>query len=259
MEIWGDYHIHTCASDGQGHVADKFACASARGFTEIAVADHGFGAILLGQTRKKFDAQTADVLKANAMKSVKVYQSIECTPLNENGDLDAPDDVIERCDVLHMGFHRLMKPHVIRRNPTYFLVNGWGTSSARDEEELVEFNTRAYLNALERYPVDIICHLNHRAKVDVKRIIKVAEEKGIYIELNEKHIETLEGCIDILLQSDVRFITGSDAHRTDKVGSFARVKDFIARHGVPENRICGVGISPVFHSKKGFAPKREDI
>lgn len=259
MEIWGDYHIHTRASDGQGHVADKFACASARGLREIAVADHGYGAIIFHQTDKKFDAEKRDVERANGLDSVKVYQSIEATPLNEAGDLDVPDATIARCDILHFSFHRLIQWRHVKKCPRYFIVNGWGTRWARSEEDLVEFNTRVYLNVLDRYPVDVICHLNHRARVDVRRICTRAAEDGVYVELNEKHIETLEDCIDTVLATDVEFILGSDAHRTSDVGNFTRVKSFIERHAIPPERICGVGAKPHFRAKADFGKGKENL
>lgn len=242
--------MHTAASDGQGCVADKYACAAARGLKEIAICDHGFGSILLHSTRRKFDVQNGDILKAAAMKSVTVRQSIEASVVNDAGDIDVPDDIIARCDVLHLGFHRLMQFGYIRRAPQFMLVNGWGTKSARLDEDLVEYNTRAFSNALRRYPVDVLCHLNHRAQVDVKRIAEVALERGVYIELNEKHIETMESAIGILLESGVTFILGSDAHRTAQTGLFPRVTEFIKRYGIPEERICGVGAEPRFKPKK---------
>lgn len=259
MEIWGDYHIHTRASDGQGHVADKFACASARGLKEIAVADHGYGAIIFHQTDKKFAAEKRDVERANEIGSVKVYQSIEATPLNEAGDLDVPDATIAQCDILHVGFHRLLQWKHVKRCPRYFVINGWGSRWAHNEEELVEFNTRAYLNVLDRYPVDVICHLNHRARVDVRKVCMRAAEDGVYIELNEKHIETMEDCIDTVLGTGVNFILGSDAHRTSDVGNFTRVKTFIERHNVPPERICGAGLTPQFRSKSGVGKGKENL
>ena len=73
----------------------------------------------------------------------------------------------------------------------------------------------------------------------------------MYIELNEKHIETMEGCIDTVLSSGVKFILGSDAHMTRDVGKFTRVQAFVAEHRIPAERICGAGAEPVFRKKNG--------
>lgn len=251
MDIFADYHIHTSASDGRGNVADKFACAAARGLSEIAIADHGPASIIFHQNERKFAAQREDILRASAAGSVRVLGSVEANILSEEGDLDVPRDMIERCDVLHMGFHRLISLSYVRRSPRYFLVNGWAARSAREDEELVDFNTRAVIAAMRRYPVDVLCHPCHRALLDMRRVCAAAAELGVYIELNEKHIDALEDSAEIALSSGAMFILGSDAHTTDKVGLFPRVEEFVKRHSVPEERICGAGAKPVFRDKRG--------
>lgn len=250
MNIRGDYHIHTRVSDGHGSVADKYACAAARGIAEIAIADHGFGSFAFHQTARKFARQREDVERANAGGSVRVYQSIEANIVDDEGTLDVSGEVIARCDILHMGFHRFLAPRYVVRDAAYVLVNGWAACGAREDKVRREKNTRAYIAAMERYPVDVLCHLNHRAVTDAARVCAVAAELGVYVELNEKHIETLEGDIDEILATGVKFILGSDAHRTDKVGLFPRVSDFVKKHGIPEDRICGVGAEPVFRDKR---------
>lgn len=250
MNIRGDYHMHTRVSDGHGSVADKYACAAARGIAEIAIADHGFGSFAFHQTARKFARQREDVERANAGGSVRVYQSIEANIVDDEGTLDVSCEVIARCDILHMGFHRFLAPRYVARDAAYVLVNGWAPRSVRENEERKAKNTRAYIAAMERYPVDVICHLNHRAAVDAVRVCDAAAELGVYVELNEKHIETLENCIEDIMRTGVKFILGSDAHRTDKTGLFPRVSAFVEKHGIPEERICGAGAEPVFRGKR---------
>lgn len=117
---------------------------------------------------------------------------------------------------------------------------------------MVEMNTRAFVAAIERYPVDVVCHLGHRAQTDINAVCAAAKAKGVYIELNEKHIDALESCADELVASGVEFILGSDAHSTGDVGGFARVLDFVRRHGIDESRVCGLGAKPRFCDKTGF-------
>lgn len=53
MKVFGDYHMHTRASDGKGTVADKAARARELGLREIAIADHGCGSLFFHQTAEK--------------------------------------------------------------------------------------------------------------------------------------------------------------------------------------------------------------
>lgn len=252
MKVFGDYHMHTRASDGRGTVLDKARRAAELGLEEIAIADHGTGSFLCHQTERKFRAQQREIARANDECGVRVLSGIEASITGESGLIDVPASIVEKCDVLTVGFHRFLQPRYVAAAPKFLLVNGWGSGKARAEKELIELNTRAWLAAMERYPVDVLCHIGHRAAVDVGVIARVAAEKGIYIELNEKHIDALEGSAEVLAASGAEFILGSDAHSTADVGVFPSVLEFLRRHGIAEERVCGIGKRPVFHSKKGF-------
>ena len=193
MKVFGDYHMHTRASDGRGTVLDKARRAAELGLEEIAIADHGTGSFLCHQTERKFRAQQREIARANDECGVRVLSGIEASITGESGLIDVPASIVEKCDVLTVGFHRFLQPRYVAAAPKFLLVNGWGSGKARAEKELIELNTRAWLAAMERYPVDVLCHIGHRAAVDVGVIARAAAEKGIYIELNEKHIDALEG------------------------------------------------------------------
>ena len=252
MDIRADYHMHTRASDGEGTALDKARRAVELGLSEIAICDHGCGSFLFHQTEKKFEAQRRDIARANAECGVRVLSGIEASITGEDGRLDVPDSVIRACDVLTVGFHRFLQPRYIFASPRFLLVNGWGSAGARGREDLVALNTRAWLAALERYPVDVLCHIGHRAQVDVGAVCRAAAERGVYIELNEKHIDALEASAREVLASGAEFILGSDAHATAKVGLFPKAEAFVNRHGIAPSRICGVGATPHFHPKKDF-------
>lgn len=252
MKIFGDYHMHTKASDGRATVGRLAERAAELGLKEIAVADHGCGSLLFHQTEKKFAAQQEEIARINAEGGVRVYSGIEASITGEDGTLDVPDGMIAECGVLTVGFHRFLQWRYVRREPRFLLVNGWGSERARGQDGLKEYNTRAWLNALASYPVDVLCHLGHRAHVDAAEVCRVAAELGVYVELNEKHIDAIEECAEEVIASGVKFILGSDAHSAAKVGLFAQVEEFLTRHGIPEERVCGIGAEPVFRPKKGF-------
>lgn len=252
MSAFGDYHIHTRASDGRGTVSAKVARAKELGLSEIAVADHGCGSTVFHQTPAKFARQGEEIARENAKGGIRVYRSVEANIVSPEGYIDLPDEMIRACDALHIGFHRLLQRKYVAAASRFVLVNGWGSAKARSAESMVEMNTRAFVAAIERYPVDVVCHLGHRAQTDINAVCAAAKAKGVYIELNEKHIDALESCADELVASGVEFILGSDAHSTGDVGGFARVLDFVRRHGIDESRVCGLGAKPRFCDKTGF-------
>ena len=250
MKFFGDYHTHTKESDGKGSVLDNILSASKSGLEEVAIADHSFSTIACKMTRAKFDKQEREIADyySSTENPIKVLHSVEGNLLGFDGDIDMPDDIIERVDILHVGFHRFLNFSETAKNSKYVFVNGFGSGKAK--EKIKELNTEAYLKALDKYPIDVLVHLGHRCPVDMRAICKKAVEKDVYIELNEKHVETLEKDVSAIVESGVKLIVGSDGHKPEKVGKFERVAEFIKRHNIPEDRVYGLGQKPVFKNKK---------
>ena len=250
MIFLGDYHTHTKASDGKGTVLDNILSAVEQGLEEVAIADHSFATVACKMTRDKFLEQEREIAKyyESTPNPIKVLGSVEGNILGFGGDIDIPDDIIERLDILHIGFHRFLNLEFAIKNREFVFVNGFGSNHSK--ERLKELNTGAYLKAMDKYPVDVIVHPGHRCPIDMESICKKAVEKDVYIELNEKHVETLEKDVKIILDSGVKLIVGSDAHKPEKVGKFGRVAGFIAKYDIPADRIYGLGQKPVFKNKK---------
>ena len=121
MKFVGDYHTHTLASDGTGFVRDNLRYAEKRGLEEVAITDHSFTCFLCHMTRWKFNLQEKAIKKYldRTKSTLKVYHGVEGNLLGFDGYLDVPDDVIKRCDVLHLGFHRYLKIHVAFKYAKY--------------------------------------------------------------------------------------------------------------------------------------------
>lgn len=247
MKFAGDYHLHTFASDGRASVENHIAAAKRMGLEEIAIADHSFSTLLCHVTEKKFAAQNRTVSELSMRQGIKVLQGIEGNIAGSR--LDVPQSVIRRCDVLIAGFHRFVSQKFAGEDRGWIMSNGFGSRAAR--EKLIVKNTEAYIAVMERYPIDIIAHLGHRAYVDFGAVCECAAKHDVYIELNAKHLDTLEGGITAALESGVNFIVGSDAHSAGRTGELQSIAEFIKRHGLPLDRIYGTeGRLPSFKDKR---------
>ena len=252
MEIFGDYHIHTTASDGMASLVDQTKSAISVGLKEIAVTDHSWNTLLSSMSHHKFDRQTEAISMMHQVDdmNIKIYHGIEGNLLNRNGDMDIPDDIMPKLDLLACGFHRFLEATCWDNNMKYLLANGFAGKKAR--EKMIAINTWAFLSAMERYPIDVLVHLQHRALVDIKAICEKAREKDVYIELNEKHIKQIEPCIGDIIESGVKLIVGSDAHTTGAVGKFTNTIALIEKYNIPTDRIAGIGCEPKFKDKSNY-------
>ncbi len=252
MKICGDYHTHTFASDGRMNVNALARRATDVGLLEVAVTDHSFASTIFHMTRRKWQKQKAQIARVES--NVKVLHGIEANLVNQKGDIDVPSDVICDCDVLVVGFHRYIGFCGERRggyDRKWLFQNGFCGLDAR--QKLVEANTAAYVEAMDKFPIDVISHLNHRALVDVGKVCKKAKENGVFVELNEKHLDAIEKYADVMVESGVNFIVGTDAHGKKKVGKTDKIANFVGKYNIPPERVFGVdGNMPVFKDKKEF-------
>lgn len=168
----------------------------------------------MGATREKLKSQRKEIESLNLKNQrLKGIQSIEANILNFEGEIDVPGDLFSSLDMLSLGFHRFVTKGDGRDRKAFILKNGW---TKANDPNLTKLNTQAFIKAMERYPVDVLCHIGHRTKVEPKPLFECAASLGVHIELNEKHIETLEPMIEEALRCGVKFILGSDAHKAQK-------------------------------------------
>ena len=240
MKIIGDYHLHTTVSDGRTTLGAHAKQAAALGIRTIAVTDHsfasGFGA---GMTKDKFDKQAEEVRFEASKSGLQILHGIEANIVSRTGDIDAPEDILKRCEVVNLGYHRFLK-QPYRGSDASFVFQGLKSKSSRETEEYKRTNTEAFIFAVRRHAVDTIVHRGHSMDLAFGAVAAAAKDAGVMVELNEKHIEALEPGIDEILKTGAEFILGSDAHTYTKTGRFERVFEFIKRHGIPESRVYGL-------------------
>ena len=246
MKFVGDYHTHTVASDGHSTLQENVAEAVGKGLEELVISDHGFQTVLEGMTAKSFEKQAEFCARQN---DIRVLHGLESNIILPDGTIDTPDEYIRRLDVLSVGFHRYLKPKYMFTR--FVFVNGFGLKSAK--KKLADVNTQAYVRALEKYPIDIVVHLNHMAPVNARPIFEKARETGAYVELNAKHLSDFLPLVKDAIESGVNFIVGSDAHKKKDVGALELIGKFIEENNIPKERVFGIdGNPPTFKDKKNW-------
>lgn len=187
MLLTGDYHTHTVYSHGKGTVLENAMQAKALGLKEIAITDHGFEQLAFGIKHKKMPSLIRDVKEATEKTGVQVYVGIEANLCGENGRTDLKSEDYKDFDVFLMGIHRFVKFNNFKSWYNLFWSNYIHTAlPVKPPKKLVDYNTRAYINAIEKYPIDAVTHLNFLCFCNVEEVAKAARDYGTYIELNSK-------------------------------------------------------------------------
>ena len=247
--LYGDYHTHTPYSHGTGTVMENAMVAKEKGLKELAITDHGFNHMSFNIKRKELKSLRRDIDEAEKATGLKIYLGVEANIISRSGKVDVKPKDFEYLEILVVGYHKAVWSDV-KSMFNYILKN---MLTKNPSKKLIEINTNSYIQALRKYPIDIISHLNHRCKVDVVEIAKVASEVGCYIELNgkRKHFSR-EQVRDMVEKTDVMFVLDSDAHSKERVGDVDMWLKLSEEYGIPKERIANLNGGIILRDKKAF-------
>lgn len=252
MILLGDYHTHTKYSrknHGKGTVLENACVARDKGIKQIAITDHGFNHWMFGIKRKNIAELKEEVLNAREITGVDILLGVESNLISADGSIDVVEGDYDNLDILLMGFHRLVKMETIK--DLFYINYANGLSIFSPSKERISRNTTAFLKALDKYPIDVITHLNFGFPTDTLAVARMAKEKGSLIELNGKRINFTDKELEIMASEGVKFIVNSDAHSPDRVGEVNKALNLIFRLGLPLNQIVNIDKLPHFADKRG--------
>ena len=253
MVLLGDYHTHTKYSrhnHGKGTVLENASVALNKGLKQIAITDHGFNHKFFGVRRKDISYVKEDILNAKEVTGIEIYLGIEANLISCDGKIDVVQKDLEFLDILLMGHHKMVKMSSLRDRIDLGYANMLG-SPYRASDARINRNTTAFLKALDKYPIDIITHLNYGCPTDTLAVARMAKEKGTLIELNGKRINFTDEELEIMAGEGVKFIVNSDAHTPKNVGECNNALNTIFRLGLPLSQIVNIDKLPKFSAKRG--------
>lgn len=243
MRVTADYHTHSRYSKfyhAKGTIFQMASRAKELGLDEIAITDHGPKHIFFGISRKKLDKAKMQTRQATEKYGIKVLMGVEANLIGQDGQIDLTDEEIKKLDILLVGYHKATITNFVK----YF------DKKNRNTKEQIEKNTMAYVNAVNRYPIDIITHLNEYIRVDTKRVAEACAKTNTLLEFNSKHMKFTDEDIKILIDSGVNFVVSSDAHSTKRVRDVDACLDLIEKYHIPLDRVKNIDKLLKLKSKK---------
>ena len=167
----------------------------------------------------------------------------------EIAHIDLIDEEFDWFDVILMGYHKFVWPATVGDCFRFFTANYISdTFRQKAPPHVVARNTDAFVKAIEKWPIDVITHVNHGIRVDCRAIAQAAKEHGTYIELSGKHITFSDEEFLSMAETGVRFIMDSDAHSVDRITDFGPALALLERTGYPREEVAGFCTKPDFRS-----------
>lgn len=229
MKIVADTHSHTLVS---GHaystIAEMANMAKEHGMEAICFTEHA--PAMIG-TCGPYYFENARILPRERW-GIRTYFGTELNILNKEGEIDLPDRTLKQLDIVIASVHI----------PCF------------QDEFTVENVTNAVVNAMKNPYINIIGHPDdERAPLDYEVIVKMAEETGTLLEVNQssmrkdthrknarEHILTM---LSYCKKYGVCITTGSDAHVDLDAGKFDLVSEILKESDFPEELVVTTSIN----------------
>lgn len=246
MKVFADYHTHTRYSHGKGSIEDNVRAAIDRGLTEVGIADHGPASYSVRRLGVKKPETLLDI-KAEITRlqrqypAIKIHCGVEANVIGLDGTIDVPYKILQKLDKILVGLHLMVIPkswqdgkHIILDNMVTYKL------SKSQREEIRYYNTKAIVNAVKRYPVDIVTHPGYRLDIDTIELARACKRAGTALEINVSHGFLTEEFVRAAAGEGAKFVISSDAHKPEDVGRFADGIKMCERLGLTNEQVINL-------------------
>ena len=205
-DIKGDLHTHTTWTGGSQTVDEMALAAAEIGYEYIGIADHTkYLQIENGLDERELREQRKEIEKINQKLKeegidITILQGCEANILKD-GSLDITDDALSQLDYVIAGIHSHFK---------------------LPKEEMTE----RLIKAIKHPEVNIISHPTGRLikkreslSLDVEKIISVANEEGVVLEINSSphRLDLSDRYIKRCVENGQLLVINSDTHHKDQL------------------------------------------
>ncbi len=198
-DLRGDLHAHTKATDGHDSLRDMALAAKALGLEYLAITEHSRRlAVAKGLDPVRLARQCDEIDRLNAeLEGITLLKGIEVDIL-EDGDLDLPDGVLERLDLVVGAVHSRFE-----------------LSRAKQTERILRAMDHPHFTLLA-HPSGRLIEQREPYDVDMLRIIRHAKQRGCFLELNAhpERLDLLDSHCQSAKEEGVLVSINSDAHST---------------------------------------------
>lgn len=221
MKIIADLHTHTIkCGHAYSSLQEMAQGAKDNGIEIMATTDHGPN--MPGAADLTYFEDLIQIPEKIA--GTRVLKGAESNIIGPDGQLDIPDRVLARLELVLVGFH----------------------PRCGYQGQSVEDHTRAMMGAIENPLVDLVVHPgNPMFPINISQVIKAAKENDVIIEINNSSFRgsrkgSRENCSEIAVkcrQEGIMVSADSDSHLSFDVGRLDRAIKLIKEAGIRPEQV----------------------
>lgn len=239
---WADFHTHTRYSHGTGTIEDNVREAARKGLYAVGITDHGPSMLGIGIDLRRWERIEKEIrVVQSKYPQVKVLLGVEANLISEDGDLDIPNEIIGRLDLLLVGFHLMVRPASWRDGLRLIAGNlAYESLPRKTQERVRQINTRALIAAVNRYDVDIVTHPGLHLDIDTVKLARACVARNTALEINASHRVPDVGFVRAAAREGAFFVLSSDAHSPNRIGDFRKALQVAEEAGVDRGRVVNL-------------------
>ena len=204
VDLQGDLHCHTTATDGRDDIETMARAAQAAGLRYLAITDHSQAlAMANGLDEARALAHARNIREVNArMDGFTLLAGIECD-IRADGTMDLADDCLAELDIVVASIH-----------------SGFNQEPAQMTDRLLRAIACPWVDVLG-HPLGRLILKREPHKADMTQVIHAAAAAGVALEINAQ-IDRLD--LDDLharraRDAGARIVISSDSHGTAGFGA----------------------------------------
>lgn len=244
MKLKADYHIHSTYSKnkhGKSSIEEIAQRAHELGLEEIAITDHGPAHYLFGIKRNLIrEAKNIVVETRKKYPNLKILYGVEANILDYGGTTDINSEIIKHCDIILCGFHLAALFSSAGDFWNFIVKSQFAKNNKKLYDEMVEKNTQALVNAMNKYKIDILTHPGDKIPVNIDKIARAAQETNTMLEINNSHGHLNRDELITASKYKVQFVINSDSHIKDNVGRCDNAMKAVIDSGIDLSRIINL-------------------
>ena len=172
--------------------------------------------------------------------NLKILYGVEANILDYKGTTDIAGEILEHCDIILCGFHLAASFSSAGDYWNFIVKNKLAKNNEKLYQEMVEKNTQALVNAMNKYNINILTHPGDKIPLNIDKIAKAAEKTNTLLEINNSHGHLNKDEIKIAAKYKVQFVINSDSHIKDNVGNCDNAVRAARDAGLDLNRIINL-------------------
>ena len=244
MKVIDDVHTHTYYSHAKNSIEEMVEKASMLGLKSIHITEHGKA----HWTARKMNMNRYREMKEEIVRlrdiypQIKIVFGVEANIISTEGDLDFTDSELELFDVVNAGFHMMARMKNIKSylKITFAVILSHKLKIKIFNRSFRKSCTESLIKAINKYDINMITHPTSYYLIDLKRVANECEKTSTLLEINNSRKKLDSDEINSLIQTDVRFAIGSDAHSVDEVGNFENSRLIVKESGIQLERIVNI-------------------